>query len=157
MNVRQRKLRLKKKRCILVQGFVLDKDLSLFNGLGQCLHPAPIPFLLTLDKFYLPYLYGLFSLADSITSDLHCTWVEVTTLRSGHIWSLSFHSWLEWWWSNFNSSTATNVFKGVQYKLRILKLLRHIKVCSDAIVWKPKLRCRIALILLLSTLRKSVF
>ena len=35
---------------------------------------------------------------------------------------------------------CSNVFKGVQYTLRIILLLRHIPVSSDAIVWRLKLR-----------------
>ena len=51
----------------------------------------------------------------------------------------------------------SNVFKDVQDTLGILRLLRHIQVCSDAIVWRLKLRCQVALISLLSTFSKSVF
>ena len=49
------------------------------------------------------------------------------------------------------------MFKGVQYTLHILRLLCHIQLCSDAIVWRLKLHHRFALIPLLSTLSKSVF
>ena len=38
----------------------------------------------------------------------------------------------------------------------ICKLLRHIQVCSNAIVWRLKLFHRVTLISLLSTLGKSL-
>ena len=50
------------------------------------------------------------------------------------------------------------MLKAVQYTLCILRLLRHIQVCSDATVWRVKLRrCVIALISLLSLLFLSSF
>ena len=51
---------------------------------------------------------------------------------------------------------CSNVFKGVQDILCVLRLLCHIQVCLDAIVWRLKLRRRVSLIFLLSTLSNFV-
>ena len=106
------------------------------------------------------------------SSVLSCTGVAVTTLRSGHIWRLSIDQYKS---TPFNPllpariamesfhifvaalpQKCSNALEGVEYTLRILRLLRHIQVCSDAIVWRLKLRRRVALISLLLTLNKSV-
>ena len=62
----------------------------LFKGLEHCLCPALIPLLSTLDKFSPPDLYVLFCLEYSFISVLPRTVVDVMTLRSGHMWPLSF-------------------------------------------------------------------
>ena len=58
---------------------------SLFKSQEQCLQPALIPLLSTLDRFSSSYLYVLFYRTCSVISVLPCTAVEVATLCSGPI------------------------------------------------------------------------
>ena len=118
--------------------------LTCFMGLEQCLYLVLIPLLSTLDRFLSPYMYVL--------------------ICSGQIWSLSFESYVSTsFYPLLLAEMAVESFhchkyvQCVQFTLRILRLLRHIQVCSHAILWRLKLRRPAALISLFSTSSKSVF
>ena len=130
-----------------------------------CFHPALISLLSTLDRSLPPYLFVLFCLAFSVISILPCTEGEVTTHRSGCTWLLSFDSFLSTSFYTLKlARMALESFHLQHYHkwivmcsiyIAYIKLLCHIQICSDAIVWRLKLRWGVVLISLLATLSQA--